>query len=135
MIAPSTRVLFASTQGYDLFESFVSDIIYNTRLLKRCQYMTVTYVVVILVAVLVAVLPYYFRLSDPYTHHNPYDYGYLPLLLTAATNSKVPHMVLYERFLYALDGLMIENLSYKERVVLYKSYQILTLYPQILLLV
>ena len=97
--------------------------------------MTVTYVVVILVAVLVAVLPYYFRLSDPYTHHNPYDYGYPHLLLTAATNSKVPHMVLYEKFLCVLDGLMIENLSCKERVVWYKSYQILTQYPQILLLV
>ena len=103
MIAPPTRVLFASTQGYDIFESFVSDIIYNTRLLKGCQYMTVTYVVVILVAVLVVVLPYYFRLSDPYMHHSPCDYGYQYLLLTAATNLTVLDVVLDERFLYALD--------------------------------
>ena len=87
--------------------------------------MTVTYVVVILGAVLVAVLPYYFRLSDPCMHHNPYDYGCPHLLLTVATNSRVLHMVLYEKFLYDLDGLMIENLSSKERVVWYKSYQFL----------
>ena len=125
MIAPSTRVLFASTQGYDLFESFVSDIIYNNRLLKGCQYMTVTYVVVTLAAVLVVVSPYYFRLSDPYMHHSPCDYEYQYLLPTAATNLIMRRVVLYERFLCVLDGLMIENLSCKERVVWYKSYQFL----------
>ena len=43
------------------------NIIYNTRLLKRCQHMTVTYVVVIPAAVLLD----YFRLSDPNRDHNP----------------------------------------------------------------
>ena len=68
--------------------------------------MTVTYVVVILVAVLVAVSPYYFRLSDPYMHHNPCDYEYPQLLLTAATNLTMLDVVLDERFLYVLDVLM-----------------------------
>ena len=72
MIAPSTRVLFASTQGYDYFESFVSDIIYNNRLLKRSQYMTVTYVVVILAAVVVLVL-HYSQLPDPSKDQSPYN--------------------------------------------------------------
>ena len=72
MIAPPTRVLFASTQGYDLFESFVSDIIYNTRLLKGCQYMTVTYVVVILAAVVVLVL-HCSQLPDPSKDQSPYN--------------------------------------------------------------
>ena len=48
------------------------NIIYNTRLLKRCQHMTVTYVVVTLAVVLAAVLPDYFRLSDPNKDHNPF---------------------------------------------------------------
>ena len=69
MIAPPTRVLFASTQGYDLFDSFVSDIIYNNRLLKGCQYMTVTYVVVTL-AVQMILLP------DPNKGHNSYNQQY-----------------------------------------------------------
>ena len=80
MIAPPTRVLFASTQGYDIFESFVSDIIYNTRLLKGCQYMTVTYVVVtpyllldmFLVRVVVQMLLLLFLDMD----HNSYDLQY-----------------------------------------------------------
>ena len=72
MIAPPTRVLFASTQGYDLFESFVSDIIYNTRLLKGCQYMTVTYVVV----TLASVEQQNFLLLDPNKDHNSYDPQY-----------------------------------------------------------
>ena len=73
MIAPPTRVLFASTQGYDLFESFVSDIIYNNRLLKGCQYMTVTYVVVTLAAVLVVFEEQSFRLPDPNKDQSPYN--------------------------------------------------------------
>ena len=73
MIAPPTRVLFASTQGYDIFESFVSDIIYNTRLLKGCQYMTVTYVVVTLAAVLVVFEEQSFRLPDPNKDQSSYD--------------------------------------------------------------
>ena len=72
MIAPPTRVLFASTQGYDLFESFVSDIIYNNRLLKGCQYMTVTYVVV----TLAAVEQQNFLLLDLNKDHNSYDLQY-----------------------------------------------------------
>ena len=73
MIAPSTRVLFASTQGYDYFESFVSDIIYNNRLLKGCQHMTVTYVVVTLAAVLVVFEQQNFRLPDPNKDQSSYD--------------------------------------------------------------
>ena len=65
--------------------------------------MTVTYVGVTFAVVLVVVLPYYFRLSDPCMHHNPYDYGCPHLLLIAATNLKVHHMVLYERSLCVLD--------------------------------
>ena len=72
MIAPPTRVLFASTQGYDLFDSFVSDIIYNNRLLKGCQYMTVTYVVV----TLASVEQQNFLLLDPNKDHNSYDLQY-----------------------------------------------------------
>ena len=72
MIEPSTRVLFASTQGYDLFDSFVSDIIYNNRLLKGCQYMTVTYVVV----TLASVEQQNFQLPDPNKDHNSYDPQY-----------------------------------------------------------
>ena len=72
MIAPPTRVLFASTQGYDLFDSFVSDIIYNNKLLKGCQYMTVTYVVV----TLAAVEQQNFLLLDLNKDHNSYDLQY-----------------------------------------------------------
>jgi len=76
---------FTSTQGYDCFESFVLlqlahvpvHIIYNNRLLKRCQHMTVTYVVVTLAAVLVAVLVvlalHCFRLPDLSKDQNPYS--------------------------------------------------------------
>ena len=53
------------------------DIIYNTRLFKRCQHMTVTYVVVTLAAVLVALVVvlvlHYFRLPDPSKDQNPYS--------------------------------------------------------------
>ena len=87
MIAPPTRVLFASTQGYDLFESFVSDIIYNNRLLKGCQHMTVTYVVV----TLVAVEQQSFRLPDPNKDHNSYDLQYQPLLLLVTTIPIMPY--------------------------------------------
>ena len=52
------------------------NIIYNTRLLKRCQHMTVTYLVVTLAAVLVAFLPDCFRLSDPNMDHSPYVLQY-----------------------------------------------------------
>ena len=72
MIAPPTRVLFASTQGYDLFDSFVSDIIYNNKLLKGCQYMTVTYVVV----TLASVEQQNFQLLDPNKDHNSYNQQY-----------------------------------------------------------
>jgi len=61
---PDMGFFFASTQGYDLFESFVSDIIYNTRLLKGCQYMTDTYVVVTLASEMI-------RLPDPNKDHSP----------------------------------------------------------------
>ena len=45
------------------------DIIYNTRLFKWCQHMTVTYVVVTLEQ-------QNFRLSDPNMDHNSYDLQY-----------------------------------------------------------
>ena len=53
------------------------DIIYNTRLFKWCQHMTVTYVVVTLAAVLVALVVvlvlHYFRLPDPSKDQSPYS--------------------------------------------------------------
>ena len=51
-------------------------IIYNTRLLKRCQHMTVTYVVVTLEEDFPAFLPDCFRLSDPNMDHSPYVLQY-----------------------------------------------------------
>ena len=49
------------------------DIIYNTRLFKWCQHMTVTYVVVTLAAVLVVLALHCFRLPDPSKDQNPYS--------------------------------------------------------------
>ena len=61
------------------------DIIYNTRLFKWCQHMTVTYVVVTLVAVLVVFEEQSFRLPDPNKDHNSYGLQYQPLLLPVTT--------------------------------------------------
>ena len=99
MIAPPTRVLFPSTQGYDLFDSFVSDIIYNTRLLKGCQYMTVTYVVV----TLAVVEQQSFQLSDPNKDHNSYDLQYQCLHLPETTIPIVPCDFVYAILQHALD--------------------------------
>ena len=61
------------------------DIIYNTRLFKWCQHMTVTYVVVTLAAVLVAFEQQSFRLPDPNKDHNSFDRQYFALLLLVTT--------------------------------------------------
>ena len=78
MVASPTWDTVFIRKGLRFFESFVLlqlahvpvHIIYNTRLLKRCQHMTVTYVVVILAAVLAVFLLDCFRLSDPNKDHN-----------------------------------------------------------------
>ena len=107
MIAPPTRVLFASTQGYDIFESFVSDIIYNTRLLKGCQYMTVTYVVVtpyllqdmFLVVLVVDLLLLFFLDMD----HNSYDMKLQLARPAVASSAIVPYDLHHEPYQYVLD--------------------------------
>ena len=79
------------------------NIIYNTRLLKRCQHMTVTYVVVTLAVVLAAVLPDCFRLSDPNKDHNSFVLQYSYLLLPVTSIPKVLHDLIYGTLLHALD--------------------------------
>ena len=79
------------------------DIIYNTRLLKRGQHMTVTYVVVTLVAVLVVFEEQSFRLPDPNKDHNSYDLQCQSLLLPVTTTPKVLYDFVYATPQHALD--------------------------------